>query len=127
GWGLTTQAAARQALTDARNSLLQKHDPYAVAAGVAASVALGVRDWSGPQATIALAAAAQAARLLGRTTADTFAEDDAVVGVARWIAQNHIGQNIAEPTSKLTSDADHALLTGQLSIAVSKLTAASRS
>ncbi|HWD81731.1 MAG TPA: glycoside hydrolase family 3 N-terminal domain-containing protein [Kribbella sp.] len=127
GWGLTTQAAARQALTDARNSLLRKNDPYAVAAGAVASVALGVRDWSGPQATIALAAAARSAQLLERTNADTFAEDDAVVGVARWIAQNHIGQQIAEPTSKLTSDADHALLAGQLSTAVSELTVASRS
>ncbi|NIK56249.1 glycoside hydrolase family 3 N-terminal domain-containing protein [Kribbella shirazensis] len=126
GWGLTTQAAARQALTEARNSLLRKHDPYAVAAGVAASVALRVQDWSGPQATIALAAAAQSATFLERTKADTFAEDDAVVGVARWIAQNHVGQNLNEPASKLISDADHALLTGQLSIAVAKLTATTR-
>jgi beta-glucosidase len=127
GWGLTTQAAARQALTDARNSLLRKHDPNALAAAVTASIALSVKDWSGPQATIALAAAAQSAKFLERTKADTFAEDDAVVGVARWIAQNHIGQNITEPTSKLTSDADHLLLSGSLSAAVSNLTAASKS
>ncbi|WP_432882873.1 glycoside hydrolase family 3 N-terminal domain-containing protein [Kribbella sp. CA-245084] len=126
GWGLTTQAAARQQLTAARNSLLRSHDPYALAAGVAASVALSVKDWSGPQATIALAAAAQSAKLLERTKADTFAEDDAVVGVARWIAQNHIGQNLNEPASKLISDADHALLSGQLSTATTKLIAASK-
>jgi beta-glucosidase len=126
GWGLTTQAAARQALTEARNSLLRKHDPYAVAAGVAASIALRAPDWSGPQATIALAAAAQSAKFLERAKGDTFAEDDAVVGVARWIAQNHIGQNLDEPASKLVSDADHALLSGQLSTAVAKLTAATR-
>jgi beta-glucosidase len=127
GWGLTTQAAARQALTDARDSLLRAHDPYALAAGVTASIALSVKDWSGPQATIALAAAAQSAKFLERTKVDTFAEGDAVVGVARWIAQNHIGQNLTEPTSKLTSDADHLLLSGSLSAAVSKLTAASKS
>ncbi|MEU4190734.1 glycoside hydrolase family 3 N-terminal domain-containing protein [Kribbella sp. NPDC026611] len=126
GWGLTTQAAARQALTEARNSLLRKHDAYSVAAALAASVALGVKDWSGPQAPIALAAAAQSTRLLERTTADTFAEDDAVVGVARWVAQNHIGQNQTEPTSKLISDADHLVLSGQPSGAVAKLIAASK-
>ena len=126
GWGLSTQAAARQALTDARNSLLRKHDPYAVAAAATASAALGIRDWSGPQATVALAAAARSAAFLERTKADTFAEDDAVVGVARWIAQNHIGQNLDESASKLVSDADHALLSGQLSTAVAKLTAATR-
>ncbi|HET6987995.1 MAG TPA: glycoside hydrolase family 3 N-terminal domain-containing protein [Kribbella sp.] len=126
GWGLSTQAAARQKLTDARNTLLRQHDPYALAAGVAAGVALQVKDWSGPQATIALAAVAQSAKFLERSKADTFAEDDAVVGTARWIAQNHIGQNLTEPTSKLTSDAEHLLLTGNLSAAVSKLTAASK-
>lgn len=124
GWGLTTQAAARAALSEARDSLLRQHDPYAVAAGVAASVALRVRDWSGPQATIALAAAAQSAKFLERTKVDSFAEDDAVVGVARWMAQNHVGQNLNEPTSKLISDADHALLSGQLTTAITKLTAA---
>ena len=117
GWGLTTQAAARQKLTDARNTLLRQHDPYALAAGITAGVALQVKVWSGPQATIALAAVAQSAKFLERTKADTFAEDDAVVGTARWIAQNHIGQNVTEPTSKLTSDAEHLLLTGDLSAA----------
>jgi len=126
GWGLTSQAAARQALTEARNSLLSKHDPYALAAGVAATAALQVRDWSGPQATIALAAAAQSARFLERTTADSFSEDDAVVGVARWMAQNHVRQNVTESASKLISDADHALLSGRLSTAITKLTAASK-
>ncbi|MET7277862.1 glycoside hydrolase family 3 N-terminal domain-containing protein [Kribbella sp. NPDC005582] len=124
GWGLTTQAAARQKLTDARNTLLRKHDPYALAAGVAASVALQVKDWSGPQATIALAALEQSAKYLDRTKVDSFAEGDAVVGAARWIAQNKIGQNLTEPVSKLTSDAEHSALSGQLATAVSKLTAA---
>ncbi|MEV0801447.1 glycoside hydrolase family 3 N-terminal domain-containing protein [Kribbella sp. NPDC050281] len=126
GWGLTTQATARQKLTEARNTLLQKHDPYALAAAVAASVALQAKDWSGPQATVALAALTQSAMYLERTKADSFTEGDAVVGAARWIAQNHIGQNVTEPASKLTSDAEHLLLTGQLSAAVSKLTAASK-
>ncbi|MFI7061788.1 glycoside hydrolase family 3 N-terminal domain-containing protein [Kribbella sp. NPDC050124] len=127
GWGLTTQATARQKLTEARNVLLRKDDPYAVAAGVAAGVALQVKDWSGPQATIALAALAQSAKYLERTSADSYAEGDAVVSAARWIAQNRIGQNLDEPTSKLTSDAEHLLLTGQLNAAVSRLTTAFRS
>ncbi|MFK4082592.1 glycoside hydrolase family 3 N-terminal domain-containing protein [Kribbella sp. NPDC020789] len=124
GWGLTTQSAARQKLTDARNTLLRTHDAYALAAGVAASVALQVKDWSGPQATIALAALEQSARYLDRTKVDGFAEGDAVVGAARWIAQNKIGQNLTEPVSKLTADAEHAALSGRLATAVTKLTAA---
>ncbi|MFF1815958.1 glycoside hydrolase family 3 N-terminal domain-containing protein [Kribbella sp. NPDC058245] len=124
GWGLTTQAAARQKLTDARNTLLRKHDVYALAAAVAAEVALQTKDWSGPKATIALAALEQSAKLLDRTKVDSFAEGDAVVGAARWIAQNKIGQNITEPTSKLTSDAEHEALSGHLGTAVAKLTAA---
>jgi beta-glucosidase len=124
GWGLTTQATARQKLTDARNTLLRKHDVYALAAAVAAEVALRTKDWSGPKATIALAALEQSAKLLDRTKVDSFAEGDAVVGAARWIAQNKIGQNLTEPTSKLTSDAEHSALSGQLATAVTKLTAA---
>jgi beta-glucosidase len=126
GWGLTTQATARQKLTDARNTLLRKHDAYAVAAGIAAGVALSVKDWSGPQATIAQAALVQSAKYLEHTKVDTFADDDAVVGAVRWMAQNTIGQTLTESTSKLTSDAEHLLLTGQLSAAASKLAAASR-
>jgi beta-glucosidase len=126
GWGLTTQAAARQKLTEARDTLLREHDPYALAAGIAAGVALQLKDWSGPQATIALAAIAQSAKYLERTKADAFGADDAVVGAARWIAQNKIGQALDEPASKLTSDAEHQLLTGHLSAAVSNLTAAYR-
>ncbi|TDD21474.1 glycosyl hydrolase [Kribbella turkmenica] len=124
GWGLTTQATARQKLTEARNVLLQKRDPYALAAAVAASVALHVKDWSGPQAPVALAALARSGKYLERTKVDAYAQDDAVVGAARWIAQNRIGQNVDQPTSKLTSDAEHALLTGRLQTAVGKLTAA---
>lgn len=123
GWGLTSQAAARQELAEARKSLLRK-GPDALAAAIYLDLALRVKDWSGPQATIVLALLNQAGKHLERTRAESFAEDDAVVGAARWIAQDQIGQNLDEPTSKLTSDAEHLLLTGELSKAISKLTAA---
>jgi beta-glucosidase len=55
---------------------------------------------------------------------DSFADDDAVVAGARWIAQDQIGQNLDEATSKLTSDAEHLALTGEVSNAIGKLTAA---
>ncbi len=126
GWGLTTQATARQKLAEARNVLLQKHDPYALAAGVAVGVALHVKDWSGPQGPVALAALAQSGKYLERTKADSYAQGDAVVSAARWIAQSRIGPNVDEPASKLTSDAEHLLLTGNLQAAVGKLTAAYR-
>jgi beta-glucosidase len=86
--------------------------------------ALRVKDWSGPQATTALQSLGQAGKSLQRAKVDSFAHDDAVVGAARWIAQDQIGQNLDEATSKLTSDAEHLLLTGDLSNAIAKLTAA---
>lgn len=128
GWGLTTEAAARQKLTDAKRELLRKGflSPDALAAVVYLDLALRVKDWSGPQATSALQALAQAGKYLQRTRVDSFADADAVVGAARWIAQDQIGQNHTEATSKLTSDAEHLLLTGELSTAIAKLTAAYR-
>ena len=78
-----------------------------LAAVISIDLALRVKDWSGPQATTALAALGQAGKYLQRTKVDSFADDDAVVGAARWIAQDQIGQNLDEATSKLTSDAEH--------------------
>ncbi len=126
GWGLTTQAAARQQLATAQKELLRKgsRDAQALAAVVSIELALRVKDWSGPQAPSALAALGQAGKFLQKSKVDSFNEDDAVVAAARWIAQDQIGQNLDEATSKLTSDADHLALTGDLSSAIAKLTAA---
>ncbi|MDX6292271.1 MAG: beta-glucosidase [Kribbellaceae bacterium] len=126
GWGLTTQAAARQKLTDTRQDLLRKgaQSPDVLASVVYLDQALRVKDWSGPQATTALQSLGQAGKSLQQAKVDSFAHDDAVVGAARWIAQDQIGQNLDEATSKLTSDAEHLLLTGDLSNAIAKLTAA---
>jgi beta-glucosidase len=106
--------------------LLRKHDRTRWPPGSPPAWRSRSRTGRGRRQRFALAAVAQSAKFLERTKADTFAEDDAVVGTARWVAQNHIGQNVTEPTSKLTSDAEHLLLTGNLSAAVSKLTAASK-
>jgi beta-glucosidase len=126
GWGLTTQAAARQQLVTAQKELLRKgsHDVQALAAVVYLELALRVKDWSGPQAPVALAALAQAGKYLQKSKVDSFSDDDAVVGAARWIAQDQIGQTLDEATSKLTSDAAHLALTGDLSTSIAKLTAA---
>ncbi|QNE19213.1 glycosyl hydrolase [Kribbella qitaiheensis] len=126
GWGLTTQAAARRQLATAQKELLRKgsRDGQALAAVVYIELALRVKDWSGPQAPGALAALGQAGKFLQRSKVDSFSDDDAVVGAARWIAQDQIGQNLDEATSKLTSDAAHLSLTGDLSGAISKLTVA---
>ncbi|HEY0470363.1 MAG TPA: glycosyl hydrolase, partial [Kribbella sp.] len=126
GWGLTTQAAARQKLTDTEKDLLHKgsSSPDVLAAVIYIDLALRVKDWSGPQATSALAALGLAGKYLQRARADSFADGDAVVAAARWIAQDQIGQNLDEATSKLTSDAEHLALTGDLSTAIAKLTAA---
>jgi beta-glucosidase len=126
GWGLTTQAAARENVSDTRRDLLRRasSDANVVAAAAHLDRALKVKDWSGPQATTVLAELGQAAAALQLTTADTANEDDAVVTGARWIAQNKIGQNLGEATSKLTSDAEHLAFGGELSSAIAKLTAA---
>jgi beta-glucosidase len=87
-------------------------------------LALRAKDWSGPQATTALAALNQAGRYLQRTKLDSFGDGDAVFAAARWITQDRIGQHLDEATSKLTSDAEHLALTGDLSGAITKLTAA---
>jgi beta-glucosidase len=71
-----------------------------------------------------LAELGQAAAALQLTTVDTSNEDDAVVTGARWIAQNKIGQNLDEAKSKLTADAEHLALSGELSNAIAKLAAA---
>lgn len=127
GWGLTTEAAARKALTDAKNSLLRKgrYSPDALAAVVYIELALRSKNWASSPAVFPLLA--QAGKHLQRTTIDSYADGDAVVNAARWIAQNKIGQNHTEVRSKLTSDAEHLLLTGDLSGAVTKLAAAYRS
>ena len=125
GWGLTTQAAARQKLTDARNTLLRKHDPYALAAGVAAGVALQVKDWSGPQATIALAAVGpvRASSSSGprRTRSPRTTRSS---GRPAGSPRTRSARTSTEPTSKLTSDAEHLVLSGDLNGAITKLTAA---
>ncbi len=126
GWGLTTQAAARQKLVDTKKELLRKGflDPNVLAAVIYIDLALHTKDWSGPQATNALAALSQAGKYLQRTRTDSFADGDAVFAAGRWIAQDQIGQNLDEATSKLTSDAEHLAVSGDLSGAIAKLTAA---
>ena len=126
GWGLTTQAAARENVSDTRKDLLRKAplDLNVQLAAAHLDQALKVKDWSGAQATTALTALGQAAKYLQLTKADTFNQDDAVVTGARWIAQDQIGQNLDEATSKLTADAEHLALSGDLTNAIAKLTAA---
>jgi beta-glucosidase len=126
GWGLTTQAATRENVSDTRKDLLRRAalDPNVQLAAAHLNQALKVKDWSGPQATTVLTELGQAGKYLQLTTADTFNEDDAVVAGARWIAQNQIGQNLDEATSKLTADAEHLALSGDLTTAIANLTAA---
>ncbi|MEU4391667.1 glycoside hydrolase family 3 N-terminal domain-containing protein [Kribbella sp. NPDC023855] len=126
GWGLTSQAAARKQLLDAKNSLVRKGalDPNVLASIIYLDLVLRVKDWSGPQATSALTALSQAGKYLQRSKVDSFGDGDAVVAAARWIAQDQIGQNLDEATSKLTADAEHLALSGELGAAIAKLTAA---
>lgn len=110
GWGLTTERAARTALRDTGTG----------------RAALAVRDWERrPEAV--LAALAPDAEFLERTGGGRTARGDAVAGAARHLAQRAItAHGAGSATAKLTSDAEHLLLTGDLTGAVSELARAHR-
>jgi beta-glucosidase len=85
------------------------------------------RDGSVRNAGGVLDAVRDAADALSRSNRDTFAQDDLVVSVARDIAQAAVdaGGPAAMPdTAALTSNAEHALLTGRTDQAVSMLSQA---
>ncbi|WP_434599623.1 glycoside hydrolase family 3 N-terminal domain-containing protein [Streptomyces sp. A5-4] len=67
-----------------------------------------------------------AAKLLRATGGGKSAQGRELVAKARLIVQQKIGQNITEASAKPFADADHLLLTGNLSGAVGKLIAAHR-
>ncbi|MGW6565817.1 glycoside hydrolase family 3 N-terminal domain-containing protein [Streptomyces sp. NPDC054975] len=75
----------------------------------------------GESALKAIGAAARVLQALGRGTS---AEGRELVARARVIVQQRIGQNVTEATAKPFAEADHLLLTGDLTGAVAKLRAA---
>ncbi|MFC8274562.1 glycoside hydrolase family 3 N-terminal domain-containing protein [Streptomyces sp. NPDC057271] len=72
----------------------------------------------------ALRAIGVAAKVLQATGRGTSAEGRALLGRARSIVQQRIGENITQATAKPFAEADHLLLTGDLTGAVAKLRAA---
>ncbi|MGW0468518.1 glycoside hydrolase family 3 N-terminal domain-containing protein [Streptomyces sp. NPDC003027] len=74
----------------------------------------------------ALKAIALAARVLQAAGRGTSVEGRELVAEARMIVQRRIGQDITEATAGPFAEADHLLLTGDLTGAVGKLTAAYR-
>lgn len=73
-----------------------------------------------------LKALALAAKVLQATGQGGSEQARKVVGTARLIVQQKIGQDMTEASAKPFADADHLLLTGRPSAAVAKLTAAYR-
>ncbi|MEU6986525.1 glycoside hydrolase family 3 N-terminal domain-containing protein [Streptomyces sp. NPDC046324] len=72
----------------------------------------------------ALRAIGVAAKVLQATGHGTSAEGRALLARARTVVQHKIGQNVTEATAKPFAEADHLLLTGDLTGAVAKLRAA---
>ncbi|MFF9915418.1 glycoside hydrolase family 3 N-terminal domain-containing protein [Streptomyces sp. NPDC013457] len=72
----------------------------------------------------ALRAIGVAAKVLQVTGHGTSAEGRVLLGKARSIVQRKIGENVTEATAKPFAEADHLLLTGDLTGAVAKLRAA---
>ncbi|MEU7037766.1 glycoside hydrolase family 3 N-terminal domain-containing protein [Streptomyces sp. NPDC046237] len=72
----------------------------------------------------ALRAIGVAAKVLQATGHGTSAEGRALLAKARMIVQEKVGQNVTEATAKPFAEADHLLLTGDLTGAVAKLRAA---
>jgi beta-glucosidase len=75
---------------------------------------------------LTLAAIGIAAKVLQKTGLGKSAQGKALVGQARLLVQQKIGQHITAASAKPFADADHLLLTGDLAGAVAKLTAAYR-
>ncbi|MGW5684874.1 glycoside hydrolase family 3 N-terminal domain-containing protein [Nonomuraea sp. NPDC003754] len=122
GWGLRTDPA-RPRLKAVRDELA-RGDGGSRAAATALGVALGSRHWNADgsvrEARVVLASLGVAAALLERSRSDTFAQDDAVVSVARDVAQ------AGGRRSDLQAQADHELAAGNLRKAVDLLTQAAR-
>ncbi|GGT10621.1 glycoside hydrolase family 3 N-terminal domain-containing protein [Nonomuraea spiralis] len=122
GWGLRTDRA-RDRLKAARDTLARGDGPSRAAAA-ALTPALRERAWNADGSVrdtrAVLAAVATAASLLERSRTDTQAVDDAVVSVARDVAQT-VGRRF-----DLQAAADHELASGRLREAVDLLARAAR-
>ncbi|MEU7828409.1 glycoside hydrolase family 3 N-terminal domain-containing protein [Nonomuraea sp. NPDC049129] len=122
GWGLRTDRA-RDRLKAAYDRL-SGGDGASRAASAALLVALLGNNWhadgSVRQTRVVLGAIGTAAALLDRSKTDAYAQDDAVVSVARDIAQATGGR------PDLQASADHELAAGNVHKAVELLTQAAR-
>jgi beta-glucosidase len=111
GWGLRTDAPAARASAAAASL-----SPGPAKDALAALAALPT--WDKRDVLLRLTGIARA---LDQTSDDTWTVDDLVVSIARDYAQQAA---ITPDTAKLTSDAEHELLVGNVANAVSKLATA---
>ncbi|GAA2215601.1 hypothetical protein GCM10009850_110690 [Nonomuraea monospora] len=122
GWGLRTDRA-RDRLKAARDELARGDGPSRAAA-VTLTAALAGRNWhadgSVRDARVVLGAVGAAAALLERSRSDSYAVGDAVVSVARDVAQS------GGERPDLQASADHELASGDLTKAVELLARAAR-
>ncbi|MGR6916034.1 glycoside hydrolase family 3 N-terminal domain-containing protein [[Actinomadura] parvosata] len=122
GWGLRTDRT-RDRLKAARDEVARGDAP-ARAAAATLTLALSGRNWdaggSVRDARAVLGAVGAAAVLLERSKSDSYAVDDAVVSVARDVAQR------AGKRFDLQAAADHELASGDLTRAVDLLARAAR-
>jgi beta-glucosidase len=130
GWGLRTDNGHSR-LQSVRDQLASIHgdrniDDAVRALDRALRGNLWNRDGTVRNERDVLNALQDAGNALNKTGRDTFTQDDQVVSVARDIAQAAVGtdQSAMASTAALTSNAEHALLTGRTDQAVSMLSQA---
>jgi beta-glucosidase len=131
GWGLRTDNGHAR-LQSVRDQLAAIHGDGQISDAVRSlDRALRGNLWNSDgtvrNAHDVLDALQDAANSLNRSNRDTFGQDDLVVSVARDIAQSAVGGGDAAAmpgTAALTSNAEHALLTGRTDQAVSMLSQA---
>jgi beta-glucosidase len=130
GWGLRTDNG-RARLQSVRGQLASINGDRDISDAVRAldralRDSLWNRDGTVRNERDVLDALRDAGNALNRSNRDTFSQDDLVVSVARDIVQGAVGTSTGAmaATATLTSNAEHALLTGRTDQAVSMLSQA---
>ncbi|MCG5216168.1 glycoside hydrolase family 3 N-terminal domain-containing protein [Streptosporangium sp. KLBMP 9127] len=123
GWGLRTDPA-RPRLKTVRDQLAKiRGDARSTAAAAALTLALHEGNWTRDGAVrnpgLVLLSLGAAAALLEKTTKDTFAQNDALISIARDLAQS---RPLTPQTASLQARADQEAMSGNLTAALRLLT-----
>ena len=113
GWGLRTDNAKNRVATVKGHLAAAKKDLVAVLATVALTAALQAKYWNADgsvrDATAVMALLGLAAKLMGKTTADSFTDGDLVVSVMRDVVQKQVAAAGGPGGSKTYKTVDTAM------------------